>query len=98
MTCETATTPTSIPLNTKFDIPVELHFVGGPPEGIDAKIYRVSAGLIELTSPVYVPQNQKVEMVCQKRRMELRVAYCRRRVSAVYDLAIRMASDAYLRR
>jgi hypothetical protein len=97
MTSAIPTTSNSTELSVSFDIEVGLHFFSGPPEGISARIRRVMAGLVEVCSPVYFPHNQQLQIVCDKRRIESRVAYCRRIVSGTYDLAVRLGSDTYMR-
>lgn len=92
-----APTQGSTRLNVKFDIPVDLHLSGGPPEAIKARIYRVSAGLVELSSPVYCPHNLELRIVSEGRAIESRVAYCRRESNGSYDLGVRIGADAYIR-
>lgn len=80
----------------ELDVPVQLH-IDGHPEDIKASIHSVYSGLVELSSPVHLKHDQKLDMVCEGRTIPSLVAFCRRQVSGNYDLAIKVTRDANTR-
>lgn len=80
-----------------FDVPVELHLVDTPSDPIHGNIRQVGTGVVELSSPIYLRENLKLEMACEGRRIQSRVAYCRRQPSGKFDIGIRMSGDSYMR-
>ena len=71
-----------------FDLPVELHLLDKLTEKINAQIHGVSSGLMQLSSPTYLRNDQKLQMVCTGQMIESVVAFCRRRTGGVYDVAV----------
>lgn len=92
-----ATAPSLAGLYTKFDVPVELDLLTESEENVKAHVYRVSAGLVELSSPVYVPADKELEIVSEGRRIRAIVVYCRDEANGTYDVALRIGPDSYLR-
>lgn len=97
MTAAIDSNPNSTELIVKLDIPVELELVDGSSERVNARIYRLSAGLVELSSPVYFPHNQELQILNERHRIQSRVVYCRSTENNWYDLALRMEADSYIR-
>lgn len=86
------------PLYSKCDVPVELHIGNGvQKEVVKARVYRVSAGVAELSSPVYLPVDESVTIASDARLIQGSVVYCRVEASGTFDLGLRLDSDPYLR-
>lgn len=89
--------PGSVELGVDFDLSVKLIPLDSTEGVIEAKIHRVSAGLIELWSPIFLKLEQKVAVDCDGRSFLSRVAYCRSHYGGIYTVAIRTAPDLYVR-
>jgi hypothetical protein len=98
MASPTPVSPKLSGLYAKLDIGVELRAIGGAPEAFPARVYRVSVGLAELSSRVYFPPNQKVELRCGDRWIQSRVSYCRPERNDRFNLALRMTPEVGVRR
>ncbi len=97
MTSLGTATPHPAEPGVELDVLVELRLLDGELENIKAKIHRVSSGMFELSSPIHLRYDRRLEIMCDGRGIESRVVHCRREGTDKYHVAIRIAWGAHMR-